>query len=196
MDSQATTSQRAAEVRKIVTVIFFDMVDATGEAERRDVESNERVVDSYRDVVQTVIERHQGTLGPWQGDGVMAVFGIPVLYEDHALRAVRAAADLHERLVSPHGAGPGSGLKVRTGIHTGEVLVGPNVTPELVTGDTPNVADRLQRAAEPNQALLSEATWQLVRHAIESESIGPLKLKGESTPMAAYRLVSVEPSGC
>ena len=200
--SQATTSSGAAtgvqslpssvkEARKIVTIISFDMVDSSREATRRDLESNERVMAGYRDVLGEVIERHQGTMGSWQGDGVMAVFGIPVLYEDHALRAVRAAADLHERLVLPDGEGPTSGLKVRTGIHTGEVLVGPNVTPGQLGGRTPNLADALQEAAAPNQTLLSEATWQLVHNAIESERIGPLELKGEDTPLPAYRLISV-----
>lgn len=180
------------EARKIVTVVFFDMVDSTGTADNLDLESNDQVMDRYRDVVREVIEHHQGTMGPWQGDGVMAVFGIPVLYEDHALRAVKAAADVHRRLGSDERE-PELELKIRTGIHTGEVLVNPNVTPEEITGDTPNVADRLQRKAEPNQTLMSEATWHLVRNAVDYRSVGSLELKGKSQRMPTYRLVSVDP---
>jgi len=191
-----TTSEPAAEVekaRKIVTVVFFDMVDSTEAADLLDLEPNDWVMDAYRDIVREVIEHHQGKMGPWQGDGVMAVFGIPVLYEDHALRAVKAAAEFHRRLTSPDRPEPVLELKVRTGIHTGEVLAGPDATPEELTGDTPNVAHRLQQEAEPDQTLMSETTWQLVRNAVEFESVGPLDLKGKRQPVAAYRLVSVDP---
>ena len=116
------------------------------------------------------------------GDAVMAVFGVPVVHEDDALRAVRAAAEMREAL-------PDLGVDARIGVNTGEVVTGTEE--RLATGDALNVAARLQQAASPGEILLGEPTLGFVHEAVEVESIEPLALKGKAQPVVAYRLVSV-----
>jgi tetratricopeptide (TPR) repeat protein len=125
----------------------------------------------------------------------MAVFGLPRVREDDAVRAVRAALEmrqrlsaLNEELESRWGVTVGN----RTGVNTGEVVAGdPTTGQRLVTGDTVNTAARLEQAAPTNEVLLGEATYRLVRHAVEVEPVDPLELKGKSERVAAYRLVAV-----
>ena len=109
------------------------------------------------------------------GDAVMAVFGVPVVHEDDALRAVRAAAEMREAL-------PDLGVDARIGVNTGEVVTGTEE--RLATGDALNVAARLQQAASPGEILLGEPTLGFVREAVEVESIEPLALKGKAQPVA------------
>src|SRR6185436_11703495 len=129
------------------------------------------------------------------GDAVMAVFGIPVLHEDDALRAVRAAADIGSELASLNaelGASRGITIQFRTGVNTGEVVAGDPATGQtLVTGDTVNTAARLEQAAPPGETLLGQLTYRLVRDAVEVEPVEPVAAKGKAEPVPAYRLVAV-----
>jgi tetratricopeptide (TPR) repeat protein len=116
------------------------------------------------------------------GDAVMAVFGVPVVHEDDALRAVRAAVEMRDAL-------PGLGVRGRIGVMTGEVVSG--TLERLATGDAVNVAARLEQAAEPGEVLIGAATLALVSGAVDVEPVEPLELKGKAEPVAAYRLLGV-----
>src|SRR5512133_3544655 len=139
------------ELRKTVTVIFSDVANSTRLGERLDPESHRRVMGGYFDAMRVVIERHGGTVEKFIGDAVMAVFGIPVLHEDDALRALRAAADVRGGLTSLNKELErdfGVTIATRTGVHTGEVVAGDASTGQLLaTGDTVNTAARLEQAA-------------------------------------------------
>ncbi len=129
----------------------------------------------------------------------MAVFGLPRLHEDDALRAVRAAAGMQRALEALNGELErvyGVQLANRTGVNTGEVVAGdPSTGQRLVTGDAVNVAARLEQAAGEQEVLLGELTYRLVRDSVEVEEVEPLALKGKSEPVPAYRLVGVKDTG-
>jgi class 3 adenylate cyclase/tetratricopeptide (TPR) repeat protein len=181
------------ESRKTVTVLFCDVTGSTALGERIDPESLRNVMARYFETAKEAIDRHGGTVEKFIGDAVMAVFGVPVVHEDDALRAVRAAADLRSAL------GPlneelerrfQTRLQLRTGVNTGEVVTGTEE--RLATGDAVNVAARLEQAAQPDEILLGEETLRLVRGAVEAEPVAPVAAKGKSEPLAAYRLVAVD----
>ena len=184
----------AREVRKTVTVVFSDVTGSTRLGEERDPESVRRVMGRYFEQARAALERHGGTVEKFIGDAVMAVFGIPMLHEDDALRAVRAAAELRERLADLNEElvrDWGIRLETRTAVNTGDVVTGSAET--LVTGDAVNVAARLEQAAAPGEVLLGETTYTLVRDAVSVEPIEPLELKGKRQPVRAYRLLEVRP---
>jgi tetratricopeptide (TPR) repeat protein len=143
--------------------------------------------------MRATLERHGGTVEKFIGDAVMAVFGVPAVHEDDALRAVRAAAEMQEALGAlnkelerDHAVS----LAVRIGVNTGEVVAGEHGN-TLVTGDTVNVAARLEQAAEPGSVLIGEETLRLVRDAVVAEPVAPLEVKGKSEPLAAFRLIEL-----
>jgi class 3 adenylate cyclase/tetratricopeptide (TPR) repeat protein len=185
------------EARKVVTVVFSDLAGSTSLGERLDPESFTRVMGRWFAAMRSVLERHGGTVQKFIGDAVMAVFGIPALHEDDAVRAVRAAAELRqgiEGLNRELQRDWGVTLQMRTGIDTGEVVAGdPGVGDALVLGDAVNLAARLEQAAAPGEVLLGEPTWRLVRDAVTVEPVAPLALKGKQQPVAAFRLLSVTP---
>ncbi|HEX8930000.1 MAG TPA: AAA family ATPase, partial [Actinomycetota bacterium] len=149
------------------------------------------------DHLRAVLERHGGRVQKFVGDAVVAVFGIPAVNEDDALRAVRAAAELqaslgelNEQLERDWGVR----LRARSGVNTGEVVTGdPAIGDALVLGDAVNVAARLEQAAPPGEVLLGQPTLRLVRDAVDVEPVPPLRLKGKQAPVAAWRLLGVEP---
>jgi tetratricopeptide (TPR) repeat protein len=149
------------------------------------------------EAMRSVLERHGGTVQKFIGDAVMAVFGIPALHEDDAVRAVRAAAELRRGLEGLNRdllRDWGVTLEMRTGVNTGEVVAGdPNIGDALVLGDAVNLAARLEQAAAPGEVLLGEQTWRLVRDAVQVEPVAPLALKGKQQPVPAVRLLSVTP---
>jgi class 3 adenylate cyclase len=180
------------EVRKTVTVLFADVTGSTALGERLDPESFRRVMARYFEAARTCLERHGGTVEKFIGDAVMAVFGVPTVHEDDALRALRAAAELRESLASLNDElerDYGVSLLLRTGVNTGEVVTGTEE--RLATGDAVNVAARLEQAAEPGEILVGEQTRRLARGAIVVECLEPLSLKGKADPLASYRLVRV-----
>jgi len=183
-------------VRKTVTVLFCDVTGSTALGERIDPESLRRVMARYFETAKAVVERHGGTVEKFVGDAVMAVFGIPVVHEDDARRAVRAAQDLREVLTvlnTELADSYGTRLELRTGVNTGEVVTGTEE--RLATGDAVNVAARLEQAAQPGEVLLGEETLGLVRDAVEVEAVPPLELKGKAEPFRAFRLLAVGPRG-
>jgi class 3 adenylate cyclase/tetratricopeptide (TPR) repeat protein len=185
------------EVRKMITVLFSDLAGSTALGERLDPESLRRVLGRYFQRMREVLERHEGTVEKFIGDAVVAVFGIPRLHEDDALRAVRATVELQAALAELNrelGRDWGVMLQIRTGVNTGEVVAGsPAAGDALVLGDAANVAARLQQAAAPGEVLLGHATWQLVRHSVQAEPVTPLALKGKADRVAAWRLLALTP---
>ena len=182
----------AGEQRKTVTVLFCDVTGSTALGERLDPESLRGVMARYFDLARQVVERHGGSVEKFIGDAVMAVFGIPVLHEDDALRAVRAAAELRDGLAGLNEGlvrDYGTTLELRIGVNTGEVVTGTEE--RLATGDAVNVTARLEQAAQPGEILLGAETRALLRDAVVVEEMEPLELKGKTAPVAAYRLVSV-----
>ena len=190
-----TRATPAREIRKTVTIVFCDVTGSTALGERLDPESLRDVQSRYFDAMRAAIERHGGTVEKYIGDAVMAVFGIPQLHEDDALRAARAAADMREGLAALNKElerDRGVAIEVRIGVNTGEVVAGASATdPAIVTGDAVNVAARLEQRAAPGDVLIGEATYRLVREAVEAEPVQPLDLKGKAEPVGAWRLVGV-----
>jgi class 3 adenylate cyclase len=168
--------------RKVVTVVFCDVVGSTSLGESVDPEALQALLARYFERMKAIVENHGGTVEKFIGDAVMAVFGVPVVREDDALRAVRVAEEMQAALGELK-------LEGRIGVNTGEVVTG---TPErLVAGDAVNVAARLQQAASPGQILLGAETHVLVADAVHVEPVEPLTLKGKSEPVAAWRLLDV-----
>jgi class 3 adenylate cyclase/tetratricopeptide (TPR) repeat protein len=191
----AAEPERSREVRKTVTVVFSDVIGSTALGAGRDPESMRRVMSRYFEEARGVHERHGGTVEKFIGDAVMAVFGIPQLHEDDALRAVRAAAELREHLVALNEELErdwGVRLQVRTGVNTGEVVAGDSSGgQQFATGDAVNVAKRFEQAAQPDEILLGEATYRLVRDAVVAEAVDALEVKGKEEPLNAFRLLEV-----
>jgi len=185
------------EIRKIVTVVFADVAGSTGLGERMDPEALRHVMGRYFDAVKAAIERHGGTVEKFIGDAVMAVFGVPALHEDDALRAVRAAVEMRESLTSLNAElvrDHGVTLAMRTGVNTGEVVAGdPSAGQRLVTGDAVNTAARLEETAQPGEILVGGSTIRLVADAVVMEPVEPLSVKGKRDPVPAFRLLSVAP---
>jgi predicted ATPase/class 3 adenylate cyclase len=185
----------AAEIRKTVTIVFSDLVGSTRLGESLDSESLREVMTRYFATMRAEVEHHGGIVEKYIGDAIMAVFGLPTVHEDDALRAVRAAdamrralATLNDDLERTFGVR----LANRTGVNTGEVVAGdPAGGQRLVTGDPVNTAARLEQAAPTDEILLGGLTYRLVRGLVEAERVEPLELKGKAAPVEAYRLVSV-----
>jgi class 3 adenylate cyclase/tetratricopeptide (TPR) repeat protein len=186
------------EVRKTVTVVFSDVSGSTSLGERLDPESMRRVMSRYFEEMKAALESHGGTVEKFIGDAVMAVFGIPTLHEDDALRALRAADEMRERLDRLNQElerDRGVQLLNRTGVNTGEVVAGdPSASQTLVTGDAVNVAARLEQTAQPGEILIGDTTYRLTRDDVRVEPLDPLDLKGKADAIKAYRLVEVLPS--
>src|SRR6058998_2208769 len=170
------------EHRKTVTVVFCDVTGSTALGESTDPEALRALLARYFDRMKTVVESHGGIVEKFIGDAVMAVFGVPQVHEDDALRAVRAAAEMRDAL-------PALGVQARIGVNTGEVVTGTEE--RLATGDAVNVAARLEQAAQASEILIGEETLALVGEAVEVEALGLLELKGKGEPVPAYRLVRV-----
>jgi class 3 adenylate cyclase/predicted ATPase len=185
----------AAEGRKTVTLLFCDVVSYTELGERLDPESLRLVMSLYFEQAAAVLQHHGGTVEKFIGDEVMAVFGVPVVREDDALRAVRAAVDLRDCAAAfETPVDPELRLQVRIGVNTGEVVAGDSTAGQgFVTGDAVNVGKRLEATAAPDEILLGEGTHVLVAHAVEASALEPLTLKGKRDPLVAYRLASVHP---
>jgi len=188
----------AGEIRKTVTVLFCDVVGSTQLGERLDPEAFTRVMRGFYDRTKSIIERHGGMVGKFIGDAVLGVFGVPLSHEDDILRGVRAADEMRRELNSLNEEFAeqwGVRLQTRTGINTGEVIVGAfGVGQGIALGDAMNLGARLEQHAEPGDILLGEATYGLIRHAVEVEPLEPFTVKGKAEPVRAYRLLTVMPS--
>ncbi len=186
---------RVGERRKVVTVVFADVVGSTALGERVDPETLRWAMQRWFGRMAEAVERHGGTVENYIGDAVMAVFGIPVAHEDDALRAVRAAAEMRVEVAALQGElrrDRGVELAVRIGVNTGEAVTGGAAAGGSFTaGDIVNVAARLEQAAPPGDILLGDDTFRLVRHAVDAEPLASLAVKGKRAPIEAHRLVAV-----
>ncbi len=189
----------AQEVRKTVTVVFCDLKGSTSLGERLDSEALREVMTRYFDEMRGALEEHGGLIEKYIGDAIMAVFGLPRIREDDALRAVRGAAEMKRRLAVLNAELErrwGVTLENRTGVNTGEIVAGdPSAGQRLVIGDTVNVAARLEQAADAQEILIGAPTFRLVRTSVRVEEVEPLELKGKAERVPAYRLLSVEEVG-
>jgi len=174
--------QTVREIRKRVTVLFCDVTGSTALGESVDPEALRGILGRYYERMRTIIERHGGSVEKFIGDAVMAVFGVPVVHEDDAVRALRAAAEMRAAL-------PELGVQARIGVNSGEVVSGSGDS--LVTGDAVNVAARLEQAAPPDEVYVGAETIRLARGLVEVEPVDPLSLKGKAEPVEAFRLVAV-----
>jgi class 3 adenylate cyclase/tetratricopeptide (TPR) repeat protein len=165
--------------RKTVTVLFCDLTSSTALGETLDPERLRALLARYFERMKGIAERYGGSVEKFIGDAVMAVYGVPVVHEDDALRAVRAAAEMRDALADLE-------LEGRIGLMTGEVVTG---TEDWLAGDAVNVAARLEQAAQPGEVLLGEPTFVLVRDAVEVEPVEPLELRGKSARVPAYRFL-------
>ncbi len=187
-------AEASAATRKTVTVIFCDVVASSTLAGRLDPEALRRVMSGFFDLAAEVIERHGGTVEKFVGDEVVAVFGVPVVREDDALRAVRAAVELRERIPTMVSRFAGdTGLEVRVGVNTGEVVASdPGAGHAFVTGEPLVIGKRLQQAGAPGEILIGARTHLLVSHAVVAEPATLENVKGRTAGLAAFRLQSVD----
>jgi predicted ATPase/class 3 adenylate cyclase len=183
--------------RRTVTVVFADVTGSTTLGEQLDPEALRRVMARYYTQARAALERHGGTVEKFIGDAVVAVFGVPRRHEDDAVRAVRAAVEVRAEvraLSAELETSVGKRLEIRTGVNTGEVVAGSLAEgASFASGDAMNVAARLEQAAAPDEILVGESTYRLVRDAVSAESVAPLSLKGKAEPVAAWRVLSVDP---
>ena len=183
------------EVRRTVSIVFSDLKGSTALGERLDSEHLREVLNLYFNEMRLVLERHGGRVEKYIGDAIMAVFGLPRLHEDDAVRAVRAAFEMKQRLVEVNEMLHerfGVRLENRTGVNTGEVVAGDVSSGQrLVTGDTVNTAARLEQNAPAMEILIGESTYRLVRDAVTVEQVEPLPLKGKAELVPAYLLLGV-----
>jgi class 3 adenylate cyclase len=181
-------------MRKTVTVLFCDIVGSTPLGDQLDPEVLRALLARHFETARMVLERHGGTVEKFIGDAVMAVFGLPELHEDDALRAVRAAHDLRAAVAALNDEladDGGARITIRIGVNTGEVAAGEGAT--LVTGDAVNLAARLEQAAAPGEILLGAPTHRLVRDLVVDEPVEPLRLRGKHDAVAAFRLLALLP---
>src|SRR5688572_15405670 len=181
--------------RRTVTAVFIDLVGSTGLASHLDPEVLRTLMGRYYEAMRAELERHSGRVEKFIGDAVVGLFGVPVVHEDDALRAVRAAAAMRRALVDLNDELARAfdvRLDVRIGVNTGEVLAADGSDPDAFTiGDPINVAARLQQHADPGEVLLGMSTYRLVRHAVSADRLPPLMVKGKEEALTAYRLVDV-----
>jgi predicted ATPase/class 3 adenylate cyclase len=169
----------APGVRKTVTILFVDIVDSSRLSLALDPEALRNLLTRYFDTLSAVIRRHGGAVETYIGDAMMAVFGVPVLHEDDALRAVRAAVEMRDILATLNRefeTGWGVRLANRIGLNTGEVIAGAQGHLS-VAGEAINVAKRLEEAAAANEILIGDQTHRLVRDAVLVQPSGPRTLK-------------------
>ena len=190
----APPEERAAPVaeRRLVSVLFMDLVGFTAASESRDAEDVRELLSSYFDIARTVVGRYVGTIEKFIGDAVMAVWGTPITREDDAERAVRSALEL-VAAIPALGADAGvDGLAARAGVTTGETAVTLDAEGQgMVAGDIVNTASRVQSAAPPGGVFVTEATRHATDAAVEYEAAGPHEVKGKSEPLNLHHALRV-----
>ena len=173
--------------RRVVSILFADLVGFTTLAEGRDAEDTRELLSRYFDLSNDVIARYGGTVEKFIGDAVMAVWGAPTAHEDDAERAVRAGLELVNAVRTL-----GPGIEARAGVLTGEAAVTLGATNEgMVAGDLVNTASRLQSIASPGTVLVGEATQRAASMAVVFEEAGEQTLKGKTSPVPAWRAIRI-----
>lgn len=193
---KAVREREAAEPeRRQLTVMFCDLVDSTALAERLDPEDLRELLAQYQDTCADVIQRYEGHIARYVGDGLLIYFGYPQAHETDAERAIRAGLGIVEAIQTLEGqiTHPGITLAVRIGITTGLVVAGnigsgERVEEDAIVGETPNFAARLQGLAEPNTVVVGANTQRLVEGLFEYDDLAPQRLKGMSRTVTAYRV--------
>src|SRR3954452_19789693 len=184
--SLVPAAARPREERKVVTILFTDLVGSTARAEGLDPEDVRATLSAYYAQLRAELERHGGTVEKFIGDAVMAVFGAPVSHEDDAERAVRAALAIRDSI--------GDELQIRTAVNTGEALVALGAKPgegdAMVAGDVVNTAARLQSSAPVNGILVGEGTYRATRQAIDYRDAPPVEAKGKAEPVKVWEAVA------
>jgi class 3 adenylate cyclase/predicted ATPase len=177
---------RAAE-RRLVSVLFADLVGFTSASEGRDAEDTRELLSRYFEAARAIIERYGGTVEKFIGDAVMAIWGAPIAQEDDAERAVRAALELVDAIPQLDPA-----LQARAGVLTGEAAVTIGAEGQgMVAGDLVNTASRIQSAAEPGAVLVGDATRRASEAAVAYEDAGAHELKGKTEPVSLYRATRI-----
>ena len=178
------------EERKVVSVLFVDVVGSTARADGADPEDVRELNQRYYAETSARIERLGGTIEKYVGDAVMAVFGAPLAHSDDAERAVRAALSVLEGIEALNERSPGLDLAVRVGICTGEAVVAVGAAPSdaLATGDVVNTAARLQSSAPVGGAIVDEETYELTRAAFDFREIAAIDAKGKRAPVRAWEV--------
>ena len=178
------------EERKVVTVLYADLVGSTAAADRADPEDVRARLALYHARVRRELELVGGSVEKFIGDAIVGLFGAPLAHEDDPERAVRAAFAIHERLAELNAADPSLGLEVRIGVHTGEALVSLTAVAEagegVAAGDVMNTGARLQAAAAPGGILVGEATYRATRHVVEYGEPTQVHAKGKVEPISAW----------
>jgi class 3 adenylate cyclase len=187
--------ERAVEERKVVTVLFVDLVDFTRHADEADPEDVRRLLRPYHAAAKAEIESHGGTLEKFAGDAAMGIFGAPVAHEDDAERAVRAGLRILGRVRELSDADPSLELAARVGVATGDALVDLTARPEagesMLAGDVVNTAARLEATAAPGTVVVGERTYRATRDTVEYDELGPTAVKGKAEPVLVWRVRDV-----
>ena len=183
--------QPVGEERKVVTVLFCDLVGFTSRSDRADPEDVGAMLRPFHTRLRGEIERVGGTLDKLIGDAVMAVFGVPAVHEDDPERAVRCALRMLDAIAELNQAHPVLELAVRIGINTGEALVALDrgADSEGVVGDVVNTAARLQGVAPVNGVVVGEATWRATRMLFAYEQLAPVQVKGKAEPVPIWQVL-------
>ena len=177
--------------RRQVTVLFADIAGYTKLSSALGAEATHALLNRYFEAVDSIVERYGGAVDKHMGDNVMALFGAPIAHDDDPLRAVRAALDIHERMTALADEA-GHPLRAHIGIASGQVVAsgtGSETHREYtVTGDSVNLASRLQDTAKPGETLISDALYRAVAEAVDCESLGDIAVKGIDAPVRAWRV--------
>ncbi len=196
---EAPAREVTRSARRLVSIVFADIVGSTGLAERLDPESMHGLLDRYMDACSAVIEDHGGTVEGFVGDAVVGVFGQNEIHEDDALRAVRTALEIREAgaaLSADLERDRGVSFGMKLGIESGEVFVSAGARRSMfAAGDAFNVAARLEGAAPEGEILLGENVYRLVEDQVRVEPLEPLALKGRSAKVQVWRLLDLEDEG-
>jgi class 3 adenylate cyclase/tetratricopeptide (TPR) repeat protein len=191
----APPAQEPFRGRRPATVVFADVVDSTTLGELLDPESVHRIFEEYSEIAREIFERHGGEVEKFIGDAVVAFFGLTELHEDDALRAVSAAVELREAVMvlrDDLATATGIELGIRIGVNSGDVFVGGGAGREtFATGDSVNVAARLEQEARAWEILLGDGTYRLVAGGVRAEPLDPLAVKGRSAHVHAWRLLEL-----
>ena len=193
--ASASSPQPEQEVpageRRQLTVMFCDLVGSTALSEQLDPEELQAVVRTYQEISAQVIERYEGHIAQYLGDGLLVYFGYPAAHEDDAARSIRAGLEIITALDQARSQFP-QPIQVRIGIHTGPVVLGQmgggSRHEQLALGETPNIAARLQGVAQPDEVVISAATHHLVAGLFETQDQGRIDVKGLSLPLTLFRV--------
>ncbi len=199
LPAQPDTETTASAERRLVTVLFADVVDSTSLAERMDPEDWSGAIRTVLSLMSAPVKRYGGTVAALMGDGLLAVFGAPAAHEDDAIRAVQAGLEMIDAVVE---AGPrlrrefgkelGDGPQVRVGINTGVAIVegmGEGAGSVDALGDAVNVAARMQSAARPGTIIVTGETWRYAGPAFRAKSLGGVVVKGKTDPIDGWEII-------